>query len=73
MRYPAFLVTGGALGILVGLLLGSGGGGVTTDGAVYSAGSVTGYLAVLGALFGTMLGGVVALVLDALQRRRARG
>lgn len=54
-----FLVTGA----LIGLVLGVAAAVSTPDNAGYSATSAFGYLAVLGLLFGALVGGVIAALL----------
>lgn len=56
----AFLVTGFILGALVGLLIDIFGG----QGGNYQAQSVTGYMLVFFGFLGTLLGGVVYLIVD---------
>ena len=65
-RYRAFVGTGAALGVVLALLL-------TTyfpDDGRFSTASVLGYLAVILALVGGLLGAVAALVVEAAARRR---
>ncbi len=72
VNYPAFLLTGAVVGVIVGGLLEFLGPGGTTEtgGAVYTAISSLSYLAMFFGLVGCLIGGIVALVLD---RRRSSG
>jgi hypothetical protein len=57
---PAFLLTGGVIGLVVGVLAGVFG----NDDARYDAGAAVGYLGLGGAALGVLVGGVVAVLLD---------
>lgn len=69
VNYVAFLVTGAVLGFIVGVLVELLGptGGLAGAAAPYTRSSTLAYLGVSGALAGTLIAGVVALLLD---RRR---
>lgn len=67
VRYRAFILTGAVLGIVVAAVL-TFGGSLRGD---YSTSTVLAYLAVLFALLGALLGGGVAVVVEAVRRRRA--
>lgn len=66
VNYPAFLLSGAVAGFVLGGLLELLGPTVST-GSVYTRESSLAFVAVLGALLGVVVGGVVALLLD---RRR---
>ncbi len=74
-KYGVFLLLGAALGIIAALALTFGfddGTATSASGLEYSVGQVFGFTA-LGAIpVGMALGGVVALVLDRVNRRHAR-
>jgi hypothetical protein len=59
-NFTAFLLTGGALGLLVGFLLSVFGAGDPS----YDGSSVLGFLGLICAGFGVLVGGVVAVLLD---------
>ena len=65
-RYRAFVGTGVVLGVVVALLLTT----VFPDDGRFSTASVLGYLAVILALVGGLLGAVVALAVEAAARPR---
>lgn len=73
-RYVVFFVLGGALGVLVALILTLAFDGTVDDSAAitYSTGQVFGFLALVGVTVGIALGGVVALIFDRVFSRRAR-
>ncbi len=59
-RYRVFIGVGAVLGAVLGVVL-----AVTRGGdALFSAATVTGYLAAIGLLVGALLGGVVAVLAD---------
>lgn len=62
-----FLLTGALVGLLAGLWLATFGAASTATG---EAGAL-GYLAALGTLFGALLGGTVAVVLESVMNRRS--
>lgn len=74
-RYAVFLVLGAALGVLTAMIL-------TfaffderkqaANGAVYTAGQVFGFLALVGIAAGLLVGGLVAILLDRTVGRRTR-
>jgi hypothetical protein len=57
---PAFLLTGGVIGLVLGVLAGVFG----NDDARYDAGAAVGYLGLGGAALGVLVGGIVAVLLD---------
>jgi len=57
---PAFLLTGGVIGLVLGVLVGVFG----NDDARYDAGAAVGYLGLGGAALGVLVGGIVAVLLD---------
>ncbi len=59
-RLLPFLLTGAILGFAIGGFIGLQGGAA----GGYSATSAMGYLGLLGALFGTLLGGIAYLIAD---------
>ena len=66
VRYPAFILTGAAIGALAAVV-------VTLTGSLrgeYATTTVLAYLAALFALLGALLGGAVAVVVEAVLRRR---
>ncbi len=63
VNYAAFLLTGAVAGFVLGGLLELVGPTPST-GAVYTGQSSFAFVAMLGALLGTLVGGVVALLLD---------
>lgn len=64
----AFLVTGGALGVIVALISAWLGGGTEE----HSMGSVFGFLAVLFAIIGVGIGAIVFLIFDRVGRKRTK-
>ncbi|WP_347353344.1 hypothetical protein [Intrasporangium sp.] len=66
-NHVRFLITGGVLGLLVGALVGAFG----TDAPSYDAGTEIAYLAAFGLFIGLGVGGLVAIGLDAVLRRRS--
>ena len=68
VRYPAFILTGAVLGVLIAAVVVLSG----SPRGQYSPQVVLAYVAALFALFGALLGGALAVVLEALMRRRAR-
>ncbi len=74
-RYGVFLALGGALGVLVAMILtfAFDSWDVTAgNGAVYSPGQVFGFLAVAGVAVGVCVGALVALLVGRLVGRRTR-
>jgi len=75
-KVTVFLVLGGALGILVAMVLtfafGDGIDKSIDTGMIYSQGQVFGFLALICVSAGVALGGFVAIVLDRVSRHRAR-
>jgi hypothetical protein len=67
-RVGAFLTVGLVVGALVGMVLGL----ASPPSAQYPTGQVVGFLVLLFAPVGVVLAGLVAVVLDAASRRRAR-
>jgi len=71
-RYPVFLFTGSATGLLVGVALALYGGGDT----VTTGAGVLGYFSAFGLIVGALLGGTLAVVVESAmnrgQRRRSR-
>jgi len=71
-RYPVFLFTGSATGLLVGVALALYGGGDT----VTTGAGVLGYFSAFGLIVGALLGGTLAVVVESAtnrgQRRRDR-
>ncbi|WP_285727707.1 hypothetical protein [Psychromicrobium xiongbiense] len=65
-KYVPFLVAGGLLGVIVAGIL-----TLSSSDAVYSSGTVFGFLVVLTVAAGAALGGIVALVIDWIGRRRS--
>ncbi|KAA9106616.1 potassium transporter Trk [Microbacterium rhizomatis] len=75
-KYSVFLIFGAALGVLVALILtfafhGTDGQSPNTA-IVYSQSQVFGFLALVGAGVGVLVGGVTALILDRALARRTR-
>ena len=69
-RYPVFLFTGSAAGLLVGVALALYGGGDT----VTTGAGVLGYFSAFGLIVGALLGGTIAVVVEsAMNRGRRRG
>ncbi len=76
-KYAAFLTVGAALGVLVALILTFAFHGTASQSpntsVVYTLDQVFGFLALIGATVGVLVGGVTALLLDrALERRTHR-
>lgn len=67
-KYPTFIILGGALGVVVTLIL------TTSQPADPNVGyaALFGYFLLYGVPAGIVLGAVVALVLDLISRRRTR-
>jgi hypothetical protein len=57
---PAFLLTGGVIGLVLGVLAGMFG----NDDARYGAGAAVAYLGLGGAALGVLAGGILAVLLD---------
>ena len=68
-RYPVFLFTGSAAGLLVGVALAlyGGGGDTVTTGA-----GVLGYFSAFGLIIGALLGGTIAVVVESAMNRASR-
>ena len=71
-RYPVFLVTGAVLGLLVGVGIAVLGGSSAEQGSATPAG-VLGYFSAFGALFGALLAGALAVVVESVLNRGRRG
>lgn len=65
-RYRAFVMTGAAIGVVLGCLLVLG----SSTGGGSSTGTLVGYLVVPLGLLGGLLGGLVAVLLERPRRRR---
>ena len=59
-NFPAFLITGALIGLLTGLLLGVFG----RDDPRYDASAAVGFLGLVCAALGVLVGGIVAVLLD---------
>jgi hypothetical protein len=59
-NFTAFLITGGLVGLLVGIFLGVFG----REDARYGTSAAVGFFGLFGAALGVLLGGVVAVLLD---------
>lgn len=67
-RLPVFLILGGALGAVAGMILGVLGPG----NVMFTTGQVVGYMIAIFALLGLSVGAIVALVIDRVSVRRAQ-
>jgi membrane associated rhomboid family serine protease len=67
-RLGVFLLAGAVVGVLVAAVAAV----VLPAGGTYTTGQVLGFLAVIFAAIGALLGGLVAVAVDALSSRRAR-
>lgn len=67
-KLPVFLILGGALGAVLGMLVGVLGSG----NAMFTTGQVVGYMMAIFTLLGFSVGAVVALVLDRVSLKRAQ-
>ncbi|NKE08611.1 MULTISPECIES: hypothetical protein [Kocuria] len=67
-KLPVFLILGGALGAVVGMLVGVLGSG----NAMFTTGQVVGYMIAIFTLLGFSVGAVVALILDRVSLKRAQ-
>ena len=72
-RYPVFLGTGAVLGLVTGVLLALYGGASTASAAVTGTGGVLGYFVAFGVIIGALLGGTLAMGVEALLNRGRRG
>jgi hypothetical protein len=68
-RYPAFILAGVALGVVVALVLTF----AFPENAEFDRGQVFGFLLLWAGAIGAALGGVVALVVDRMLAKRGRG
>ena len=59
-NFPAFLITGGVVGLLIGFFLGISG----PDDARYDVSAAVGFLGLIFAALGVLVGGIVAVLLD---------
>ncbi len=71
-RYSVFLVTGAVLGLAVGIAVAVLGGSSADQGSA-TAGGVLGYFVAFGTLFGALLAGTLAVVVESLLNRGRRG
>lgn len=67
-KLPVFLILGGAVGAIVGMLVGVLGSG----NAMFTTGQVVGYMIAIFTLLGFSVGAVVALILDRSSIKRAQ-
>ena len=59
-NFPAFLITGGLVGLVAGILLGVFG----PDDTRYDVSAAVGFLGLICAALGVLVGGIVAVLLD---------
>lgn len=73
-KYAVFLIAGAVVGVIVALILTFAFSGTAEEspntGMVYSQSQVFGFLALIGATLGVLVGGVTALILDRVLSRR---
>lgn len=66
-KFSAFIVTGAVIGLLLGLWLATRGGGATPG---YDTTSAPGYIGLMFAGLGAIVGALVAVALDSVANRR---